>query len=299
MNGSRSSCSSCSNWPLSGFPDEACDSLDQQIEVIQRAGLRHIDLRGVDGANIVDLPLDTARRYKQRLDEAGLTVNMFGTPIGKIDVTDDIHTDLGRLDHLASLADIFDCRQIRIFSYYNKTSMDKAAWRNEAIERLGRLKNRAASLNLVLFHENEREIFGDLCDDVSAILDAHHDRKTFKSIFDFDNFNQGGENVWQCWLKLRDRTDAFHLKDSDHQGQHVPIGQGAGRAGDIFADALERGFTGPLSLEPHLAHSPAVMATGPSGRANQTLKDMTPTEVWLLAAHAARKLLGDLNVPVG
>lgn len=286
------------SWTLSGFPDEAADDFPGQIRLVQQAGLRHLDLRGIAGRNVVELPLDEAQRCREQLDAAGLTVGMFGTPIGKLDITDPFQKDLDRLEHIAQLADLFACRLVRIFSYYNRTNLDKADWRNQSLERLGKLKDRAASLNLTLFHENERDIFGDRCEDVLAILDAHHDGRTFKSIFDFDNFNQSGEDVWECWVRLRDRIDAFHLKDSDASCQHVPIGQGASRAKDIFADALARGFAGPLSLEPHLAHSPAVLATHASGRANQALKDMSPTEVWLLAAREAKELLGNLKAPV-
>lgn len=287
-----------SSWLLSGFPDEAFDDFAGQIELTRSAGLSRLDLRGIGGKNVVELPLDEARRCRELLDEAGLTVGMFGTPIGKLDIEDDLQADLDRLDHIAELADVFECRQVRVFSYYNRAEVDKAAWREECLRRLGLLKDRAAAANLTLYHENERGIYGDRCADVIEILDALHDGQVFKSIFDFDNFNQSGEDVWECWEALRDRTDAFHLKDSDKDCQHVPIGQGASQAARIFADALERGFAGPLSLEPHLAHSPAVMATHASGKANQALKDMSPQEVWLLAAEAAKQLLGGIKAPV-
>ena len=55
---------------------------------------------------------------------------------------------------------------------------------------------------------------------------------------------------------------------------------------------------GPLSLEPHLQHSAAVMATGPSGQANQKLADMGAAEVFELAAQAAKALLGRIKAPV-
>jgi len=285
-------------WILSGFPDEACADIAGQIKVVQNARLSHTDLRGVDGGNIVDVPVERAKVIKAQLDEAGLGVNMFGTPIGKIDLADDFQIDIDRLNHVAELADVFGCRAVRVFSYYNQANAPFVAWGKESLRRLGELKARATDLGLVLYNENERHLFGDRADEIIVINDALRDGVTFKAIFDFDNYNQSGDDVWENWLKLRDATDAFHLKESDKTGQHVPMGEGAGYAREILADARERGWEGPLSLEPHLAHSPAVMATGPSGQSNQKLADLAPTECWAFAADVARKLLADIHAPV-
>ena len=103
--------------------------------------------------------------------------------------------------------------------------------------------------------------------------------------------DQSGDDCWENWLALREQTDSFHLKDSDSEGQHVPIGEGAGQAPRILADALARGWDGPLSLEPHLAHSAAVVATGPSGRAYEKTAGLTPQQCFAYATDAARKLL--------
>lgn len=76
---------------------------------------------------------------------------------------------------------------------------------------------------------------------------------------------------------------------------HVPIGQGAGCARQILSDALAMGWQGPLSMEPHLAHSKAVMATGPHGRQNQALSDLTPMQAFVFATQEAKKLLKDIG----
>ena len=132
-------------WILSAFADEAADSSDGQIEALTAAGLNHIDLRSVDGYNVTDLPLDLAPSIKTRLDSAGIAVGMFGSPIGKLDIADDWQVDAQKLDHLAPLADIFDCRAVRIFSYYNKEEQSHETWQAECLDRLGRLKDSCLS----------------------------------------------------------------------------------------------------------------------------------------------------------
>jgi len=284
-------------WTLSGFADEADENSTVQVQVIQECGFSHIDLRNLDGFNICELPIDHARDVRQKLDTAGVKVGMFGSPIGKIDIADDFKIDADKLRHLGELAKVFDCHRVRIFSYFNKADAPMPKWKAEALDRLKKLRDLAGRLGLVLYHENEHLIYGDTLEHVQDIA-ALRDGKRFRLIFDFDNYNQVGMDVWACWEALRDRTDAFHLKDSDKDCQHVPIGQGAGRARDILADAEARGWQGHLALEPHLMRSAAVMATGPGGQANQAFADMTPVEAWVAAAGYAKGLLADVGATI-
>lgn len=282
-------------WNLSAFADEAGPSTEEQIAAAQKAGLNQIDIRGLEGFNVSELPLDVAQVTADKLKEAGITVGMFGSPLGKIDITEDFEIDIAKLRHIAKLAPIFNCNAVRIFSYFNKEGKPHEEWQAESLKRLGALKEEAKALGLVLYHENEKHIFGDKCADVVTIANELRDGETFRLIFDFDNYNQTGEDVWENWQQLKDATDGFHLKDSTKENQHVPIGQGAGYAREILTDAFKAGWSGPISLEPHLAHSAAVMATGPSGQANQEFKDMTPAECFHVAAEIALQLLKDVS----
>ena len=284
-------------WTLSAFADEAGDSTQMQIAATQKAGLTRLDIRGIEGFNIAGLPKVRAREIKQQLDEANLRVQMFGSPIGKIDINEPMPGEHDKLRHLADMAEIFACPNVRIFSYYNAKDASHDEWQSKSLERLNALKNTAQEVGLVLYHENERHIFGDLGQDVLTIAENLRG-DNFKTIFDFDNFNQSGEDVWQVWEMLREQTDAFHLKDSSAQNQHVPIGQGAGQARKILSDALARGWDGPLAVEPHLKHSAAVMATGPSGQANQQFSKMSAEECFVVACQTARELLQEIGASI-
>jgi sugar phosphate isomerase/epimerase len=281
-------------WQLSAFADEASENVDEQIKALQRDGLSLVDLRSVDGCNIAELPLDHAKQVRKKLDGAGIAVGMFGSPIGKIDIADDFNIDLKKLDHLGELASVFDCRAVRMFSYFNKAALPMDQWQAQAVDRLGRLSDRAAKLNLTLYHENERHIFGDRLEQV-LVLARDLRNEHFRLIFDFDNFNQSGDNVWENWQQLKGVTDAFHLKDSTRKNEHVPIGQGDTQAKEILANALSHGWAGPVSLEPHLQHSSAVQATGAHGSGSKAYTDMPPAEVFHIAAQAANNLLREIG----
>ena len=280
-------------WVLSAFADEAGSSADVQIAALRQAQLHYIDIRSIDGHNISDLPLDAARAVRAKLDAAGITVNMFGSPLGKIDLADEMKIDLDKLRHMAQLKDILGCNAVRIFSYYNrKAGLPAEQFQRRALERLGELRKLAADTGMVLYHENEAAIFGDKVRDVLTITQHLRDGKTFRMIFDFGNYNHGHEDVWANWLLLRDTTDAFHLKDSVWQEgkmHHVPVGRGAGWVPEILRDAVGRHWAGPLSVEPHLQHSQAVVATGASGVPNQAYAQMTQAETFQVACRAARE----------
>jgi sugar phosphate isomerase/epimerase len=282
-------------WQVSAFADEAGESCAQQIESLQKAGLQHIDIRAIDGFNVTLLPIEQAHIIKQQLDAAGISVNMFGSPIGKIDISEDFELDLEKLRHLGELAPVLGCRAVRIFSYYNKDNATHLEWKAEALSRLAKLRDEAEKLDLVLYHENERHIFGDLGSDVLAIAELRNDN--FKLIFDFDNYTQAGENALDNWHRLESATDSFHLKDS-RDGQHTPAGQGAGFIREILSEAVAQGWNGPVAIEPHLSHSGAVAATGPSGIANETYSKMPLPESFHIACGIATTLLNEVGVTV-
>lgn len=298
-------CSSA--WIVSGFADEAGATTPEQIAATRRAGFTHLDLRGVDGHNISALPLERAKEVRKLLDDAGLKVGMFGSPIGKIDIAEDFKIDLDKLAHMGRLSEILGCKSIRIFSYYNKNKAPEATFERESLDRLKRLRDAAAGPGLILYHENERHIFGDGVKANLAIAHALRDPDgkkgaPFRLIFDFDNYNQSGEDVWKAWLQMRDFTDAFHMKESDKQNLHVPLGTGAGYSKQILADALARGWKGQLSLEPHLQHSAAVLATvqkvGMTGQANKQFKEMSAADCYQVAAEHATALLKSIGAPL-
>ena len=295
-------------WQLSTYPDEGGGTCAQQIAGLRQAGIKRLDIRMMDGFNISVMPPDHAKRVREQLDAAGISCAMFGSPIGKIDLADDFNIDLEKLRHLAALAPILNCRVVRIFSYFNrKAAAPYEEYRKEALRRLRELKTAARDLGLILYHENETAVFGDRAEEVLIIVNELRDTpstatngnasQTFRTIFDFGNFNAGRENVWNNWVKLRDFTDAIHLKDSlwtagdKSEIHYVPAGQGGCFVREILADGVKRRFSGPISIESHLAQSAAVAAVGPTGVVNQMYSSMPPDASFQIACAAGKAAL--------
>ncbi|MFA9479989.1 sugar phosphate isomerase/epimerase family protein [Phycisphaerales bacterium AB-hyl4] len=277
-------------WTISAFADEAGNPLDEQVSALQRAGITFIDLRRLDGHLITDLSQDLAKQAKQKLDDADITVHMLGSPIGKIDVTDDMEIDLAKLRHIAKMRDVFGCNTFRIFSYYNRTGLGHDEWQQRSIDHLKQLIDLADELDLVLYHENEGGIFGDRSDNVRVIAELRCDR--FKLIYDFANYLHTGEAGWEIWRKCKDITDGFHLKDRRKDGAHVPMGQGETHARAILEDAANSGWCGPCTIEPHMSNSEAAFSHGAGAR---VFADMPQSESFHIAATEAIALLNTLR----
>ncbi len=281
-------------WQLSAFADEASPSTTDQILALQTGGIKWIDPRTVDGHNITELPLETATEVAKAYAAADIRVNMFGSPIGKTDIADPIELEIQRLEHLARLKDIFDCNRVRIFSFYNAQDQSKEQFETIALDKLKQLIDAAKTLGLVLYHENETDVFGDHPDDVLEIAELRGDQ--FKLIYDFANYLRTGADPVDTWEELAPYTDAFHFKDQCEDGQHVPIGFGDTAARAILKDAVRRGWSGPVTVEPHLTHSEAVLVTNVSGSGDTRMADLPPAETFNVACQAARELIEDLGV---
>lgn len=276
-------------WTLSAFADEAADSAADQIAALNKAKIDHIDLRSVDGINIVELPVDHAKQVKQMLDDAGIKVGMYGSPIGKTDIADDVDIELKRVDHLGEMLEVFGATDVRIFSFYNKEGMPAGRWKELSFDKLIKLRDRAAELGLVLYHENETEVYGDHPDQIVELAELRSD--SFKLIYDFANYQRTGAEPWANWQRLKPMTDALHFKDQKANGDHVPIGQGDTKANEIMADAVKTGWSGPCTLEPHLYMSDAVLSTNVHGRGDTSLEGKTREELFQIAAENAHALM--------
>ena len=73
---------------ISGFADEIDGNLDVQIESLTKLGLKYVEMRGVDGNNLIYHDNAKVKDIKNRLDAAGISLSALGTPLGKIGITD-------------------------------------------------------------------------------------------------------------------------------------------------------------------------------------------------------------------
>ena len=231
------------------FSDEAAPMMAGQIAAMKRNGLEGTELRGVDGQNVAALTKDKAREVLRMLRENGLSVWSVGSPIGKIPLDGggfEEHLDL--LKRLIEIANVLECGNIRMFSFYLPKDARPEDCRNEVIDQLGRMAEAVAGSGVALCHENEKGIYGDNAARCAEILDAV---PSLRCVFDPANVIQCGQDVSDAWSLLGSRVYYMHIKDALPDGSVVPAGQGVGHLPHMLRDFAARGGAA-VSVEPHL-----------------------------------------------
>ena len=243
------------NIIISGFADEIDPQLDVQLKVVKELGMEYICLRAADGKGIADYTVEEFQEsILPRLNAAGVKISSLGSPIGKIDIDDDAayEKQLAQLDTLCRICKLAGCRYIRMFSFW-MLNKNPDEWKEEVLKKLRGFADIAAKYGVVLIHENEKDIYGDIGSRCACVLDELAS-PYFKAAFDFANFVQCGENTAQCWELLKEHVAYIHIKDAvAGKNENVVCGTGDGQIAKILAKAIrEDGYKGFLTLEPHL-----------------------------------------------
>ncbi|MDF2699416.1 MAG: gfo/Idh/MocA family oxidoreductase [Haloplasmataceae bacterium] len=236
---------------LSGFADEIDENFMIQLKSVKQLKMDYIEIRGVDGRNISTYSLYEMIKIKETLDENEIKVSAMGTPIGKVFLDDDFDAHFEMFKKLIEAAHILNTKYIRIFSFFIHKNENADDFSDEIIKRLKMLVEYAKEHDIILLHENEKDIYGDLPRRVLKLVETINDDH-FRLIFDFANYIQCGVNTLEAYEMLKDYIVYFHIKDALKDGTVVPAGNGDGNIKKILQMAFNSGFKGFTSLEPHL-----------------------------------------------
>ncbi|WP_435016454.1 sugar phosphate isomerase/epimerase family protein [Tundrisphaera sp. TA3] len=237
---------------ISAFADEIAADPVEQIDVLARHGIRHIEFRSIHGINVLDLDRSQHEAFRSLLKERGVGLSAIGSPIGKIKANEPFEPHLERFNIALDLADFYETPRIRIFSYYIPAGDEPSAHRDEVVRRMAEKARIAADRGITLLLENEKGIYGDTADRVLDLLRAV-DSPALSHAFDSANYLEVGQEIDEAWDLLRPRTTHIHVKDFDTKThKNVPAGEGQGQIPRIIAEAVSDGFDGFCTLEPHL-----------------------------------------------
>ena len=195
---------------ISGFADEIAEDVDTQFRVLQKLDISYFEPRGIDGKNIADLSDEEAEALKEKMEQA-----TNASPIGNKRIHQEYEAHFRKFRRVVEVAKKLDARYIRMFSFYRPAKPDSAEgaasgaeretaqdWsaeeREEVIGRLRRMTAYAKEQDVVLLHENEKDIYGDTaerCADLMKELSCEH----FRAVFDPANFVQCGQDTKEAY----------------------------------------------------------------------------------------------------
>ena len=227
---------------LSAFADESADRIEGQIEALKRNGIPYLEIRNVNGKNVMDLTDDEAKEIKALLDEAGIKVWSIGSPIFKKDIALPAEQHLADARRGCELAKILGAGNIRMFSFYNaETAHDKMLDLLKKIVEIGK------EYGIKMCHENDKGLYGDNLARTKEVLDA---TPGLYYVYDPANFLQVGEKAADTLAELAPRAYYFHIKDViSETGELVPAGYGDG---DLHGLVRAIKDDKVLTVEPHL-----------------------------------------------
>lgn len=238
---------------LSGFADEAANqkTLDQQFSALAALGMRYFSIRFLDAGNgiknVMALEASEIKTVQEKIVEYGLNVSSLGSPIGKVklcDIEDGTKTAYRPFDqYLAEeipraceLANRFNCKLIRGFSFYHPKGSELSAHQSQATEQVGRIAEVCHQHGLVFGLEVEANLVGQNGTVLAQMHgDINHDSLVL--IFDGGNLVMQGystEEIFQQYLQMKPGLGWIHIKDFS-----VPVGAQLTKAGHVDEEAVK------------------------------------------------------------
>ncbi|TCC63421.1 sugar phosphate isomerase/epimerase [Kribbella pittospori] len=247
-------------WTLSGFADEISPEPSVQCEVLTGLGISHIEVRSAWNTNVLDLDDEQLAAVTAQLRDSDIRTSSIGSPIGKVSVVDDFDEHLRRFDRALRVAEVLEAPYIRIFSFYYPDGDEPKQHRDEVLRRLSTLAERAAGRDVILLHENEKKIYGDLPERCLDIIESVGS-PNLKIAWDAANFVQCGISPFpEAFNLLRPHLEYVQIKDALLADNRVVVaGAGDGGVVETIRALKADGFDGFFSMEPHLS------TAGPAG----------------------------------
>ncbi len=269
---------------LSGFADEISDDPAEQLAVLAAESITHLELRSAWSVNVADFTAGQLTAFRAVTEAAGVRVSAIGAPIGKVPVGAPIAPELERMRRVAGTAAGLGTALVRVFSFYIPAGEPPQRYRAQVIDQMGALTRIAEEAGVTLCHENEKGIYGDApqrCADLIASVGS----PALRATFDAANFVQCGfQPFTEAYPLLRPYLEYLQVKDARAaDGEVTPAGEGDGQVRETLRALRDSGFSGFMSLEPHLAL--AGRAGGFSG-----------PDKFRQAAQALKRLLDDLSI---
>ena len=254
---------------LMGIGDEAADRIEGQIQATRELGWQFIEPRGVEvagfaKANFHDLPDAAFELAVEQLEAAGLQVHCLGSTIMNWAKTVDTPFDvtLAEVRRAIPRMQRVGAKFVRIMSF--KPGDDEFKIPAVVFERVRDVTQRFLDAGIQPVHENCMNYGGMSWQHALELLDRCPGLKwvfdTANPIFNPDRSKAKPwpkQDPWEFWTQVRDHTVHIHIKDATwnparNDADYNWPGEGQGRVRDILRDAVARGYSAGLSLEPHM-----------------------------------------------
>lgn len=230
---------------LAVIGDEIGPTLDEMISFCAEHDVRRLDMRSVEGRNLLGMSLEEGGRIARKIEAAGLTVPTFVSPLlkwpapGKDAANDKVDFAFDPADcpaddplvHAFDMATVLGAERLRVFSHLRYPGYRPA----DLIARLERLADLSLTYSVTVEIENEPVCnigtLGELAECIAAVREALESNPLSGQLRPLVDIG----NAWAMGVPPTDADIAFlaplvdliHLKDRDLSARRaVPLGDG-------------------------------------------------------------------------
>lgn len=253
---------------LTGFADEAASGIDGQIKATKELGWKYIESRAVDGVNIHDLSDSAFDIVYGKLQDAGVSINCFGSAIAnwgkKID--EPMDSSIAEAKRAIPRMQRLGTKLIRIMSFAVLEDREPDdQMEQERFKRLRELTKMFADAGLQCVHENCMNYGGMGWPYTLKILE---NVPGLKLVFDTGNpvcaFDRTKpkpypmQSAWEFYSHVKDSIAYVHIKDGiwdpvEKKATFTYPDEGEADVSRIINDLVANGYDGGFSIEPHMA----------------------------------------------
>jgi len=264
---------------FTGFADEAAAGIDGQIKATKELGWSYIESRNIDGVNIHDISDEKFEEVYDKLGTANIKINCFGSAIGNWSkkITDPIEITIEEAKRAAKRMERLGCKMIRVMSFVvcEGSLDDENQMYAERVKRLNEVVNICADSGVIVLHEN-CDSYGGM--GISYIKRMLNDVQGMRLVFDTGNPPMTHDrdkpapypmqNSLEFYHAVKEYIEYIHIKDMVLDEEKRPVfvmaGEGDGYVREVLTDLLKSGYSGGISMEPHLSivvHDKSVVST--------------------------------------
>lgn len=248
--------------------DEVSANFDEALDWVAGNGLKHVEVRVVDGKNFSTLSDEQVQDVRRRVEKRGLYVSAVSSPVFKCALDpsrpvasgdrfgqqeESVEAHFAKLDRVIAIAKQLGTKRIRIFSFWRE--VEPAKHRDEIVAALKRAADVAAARDALLLLENEPACNGGFAAEIGDLVRAVN-APSLRALWDPGNEVYGGREAFPAGYALvKDVLAHVHMKDAYHRQDGsprcVPMG-----CGDLALLAQLKalkadGYDGLFTIETH------------------------------------------------
>lgn len=264
---------------LGVLTDEVSAHFEEALDWSAEQGLKHVEVRVINGTNVVELDDSQLLEVRRLVEERGLFISAVASPLFKCKLDpsrkaahgdtfgqreESLDAHLAKLDRTAEIAKLLGTSRIRIFSFWREEN--PSLYRDEIIRQLRKAAETAERHGVVLLLENEPACNGGFAEEVADLVRGTGS-PALKGLWDPGNEAYGGREAYPSgYAVMKDVLAHIHLKDAyireDGTARCVPLGSGVVPVIAQLKALLADGYDGLFTLETHFIPEGGTQMTG-------------------------------------